>query len=235
MNRFTLLLLIIISFDSRSQDKVSEIAKVDFAKTQIGINASLDVGYRLSAVKNIESINYIRDTSSIITKETKLHGVYIELLGKEMIYSIGYELSNSKELHTFGFGLGTSILRLRILGSIRYNQYSLSSYAFYEYGKTWGGRTAVNLNGKINPIMYSSKLDEVVPPDKPSYYDIIPSFSLGMFFRPKGSNFQYILSTYFLESFGKRQTFDGHTWRRVSEYNFWLGLTFKYNFKTDVK
>ena len=47
MNRFTFLLFIIISFDSRSQDKVNEIAEANFAKTQIGINASLDVGYRL--------------------------------------------------------------------------------------------------------------------------------------------------------------------------------------------
>lgn len=56
MKQFTFLLLISISIGLFGQEKINEIASTDFVRSQIGINTSLDVGYRTLKNKDGSSI-----------------------------------------------------------------------------------------------------------------------------------------------------------------------------------
>jgi hypothetical protein len=143
-----------------------------------------------------------------------MHGIYFEALGKEVFYSIGYEFQLVNGKKTFGWGIGTSFMRASVLCSIYYNQFSLSPFVFYEYGKQYGLRIALNMNGKINPIMYSNRLNDVIPPDKPPYYILIPSISSGLFYRTQNKKLQFTLSAYLLAYYSRIEQFNNDSWRR---------------------
>lgn len=159
------------------------------------------------------------------------HGVFIEVLGKDGLYSIGYEYCRLRNKHAFGIGVGTSFWREKVYGTIPYNQFSLSAFSFYEYGKIWGLRTAINISGKINPIMFTSRLDDIVSADKPSYVHLTPSLSSGIFYKPQQSPFQFILNFYGMYSFARIQAPSGDLWTSYNENYFWIGLTIKHNLK----
>lgn len=177
--------------------------------------------------------SHSHNKDSLITKTKKKNGIYIEVLGKEIFYSIGYEFQSITGKNAFGWGIGTSFLRTNVLGSIQYNQFSLSPFVFYEYGKRYGFRLGVNFNGKINPIMYSNKLNDVIPPDKPAYYNLIPSFSSGLFYRTQNKKLQFTVNAYLLAYYSRVEKFSGDSWRGPeSDFSpLWFGLTIKYNLK----
>lgn len=159
------------------------------------------------------------------------YGVFVEVLGKDGLYSVGYEYCKFRNKHAFGIGGGTSFWRPKVYGTIPYNQFSLSVFPFYEYGKIWGLRTAISISGKINPIMFTSRLDDIVPADKPSYVHLSPSLSSGIFYKPQQSPFQFILNFYGMYSFARIQAPSGDLWTRYNENYFWIGLTIKHNLK----
>jgi hypothetical protein len=159
-----------------------------------------------------------------------MHGVFIEILGKDGLYSVGYEYCKIRNKHAFGIGFGTSFLRQKVFGSIPNNQFSVSAFSFYEYGKIWGLRTAINISGKVNSIMFTSRLNDVIPADKPSYAILSPAVSCGVFYKPKQSRFKFILNLYGTYSFARIEAPNGDLWTDYNENYFWIGLTVKFNF-----
>lgn len=176
-----------------------------------------------------------RDSLMISKISEVSHGIFFEILGKEGLYSIGYERSTSKNKHAFGFGAGTSFWRPKVLGTISYNQYSISSYYFYEYGVNWGLRTAINLSCAINPIMFTSRLDDLENADKPTYIRLSPAISSGIFYKPKQNRFEFILNLYGIYSIARIQSPSGDLWTDYNENYFWSGLTVKYNFFKKIR
>lgn len=258
------IILLFLTFDSFSQ--LNESTGSDFVRTQIGINASFDVGYRhlksndnskigefIIDYRNNESSCQVRtnnieehygftnphnkyhskkdidDSTSSINKNIRLHGVFLEVFGKELLYSIGYEHQQIYRKHSFGWGVGTSMLRNKVpdypIGFIKFNQFSLSGHVFYEYGQNWGVRTGLNINGKVNPIMFSGELNHIQYSDKPPIYLLLPSNEIGVFYRTKDNKFHFRLNAslmYIYSRYEEREAF------RIQP---WFGISIKYNFK----
>ena len=179
--------------------------------------------------KNHEKINpihLVKNDDSLIEENT--HGVYLELLGRNGVYSIGYEYTYKIKKNSFGVAVGSAVYR-HSSPSKDFLNYNLNLTPFYEYGGNVGIRSGMNLSFGINPIMFTNKLDDLYDADKPPVYTIMPSNSLGLFFNTKNRKYHYLINGYLLY---RISIYDN---RKTAEILPWLGLTFKYNFKTDVK
>jgi hypothetical protein len=182
--------------------------------------------------------NFVYETSSgkndsLENDVIKSHGVYLELLGTNVIYALGYEFHKRRNKHAVGFHVGSGVYP-NLTSSVKAWTYTISVSTFYEYGKKVGFRTGLHLNNEVNPIMFTDKLIKVHPSDKPSIYGVLPSLSLGVFKTFLDNRLQLTLKGHMFTSYRKHETLSGYLWYGFSrDYSwFWTGLTVKYNFKT---
>lgn len=174
------------------------------------------------------AINNDVDTSLNKTKKIIMQGVYLEGLGKNGYYSLGYEYQILKRIHSFGIGGGLSYRRINGPG-IKYSNFSINISPFYEYGKSFGIRLGFNAGISLNPIVFSNKLDYLHYADKPPIYLINPAVEVGFFYRTPNNRFQFTLSGYLF------YINHHYTERNYWSLQPWLGLTIKYNFKITTK
>lgn len=165
----------------------------------------------------------LNDTSLSNNKE-KLHGVYFELLGRSFLYAFGYEYQMINKKNSFGFGAGTSILRHNRVG-IDYMNYYFGIHSFYEYGGRVGLRMETNIGVRFNPIMFTEKFDAISPADHPEKYILLPSNTLGIYYRDKRKKFHFLLGGSFI--YGLYFLSDSYNF----SFQPWFGVQCKYNFK----
>ena len=171
----------------------------------------------------------IKDTAIPVTSDTSLNkiitqGVYLEGLGKNGYYSLGYEYQILKRRHSFGFGSGISYRRIRGPG-IKYSNFSINISPFYELGRKFGVRFGLNAGISVNPVMFSNDLDYLVYANKPPVYILTPSMEVGVFYRTPNNRFQFTVSAYAVY-------FHFHyVERNAGRITPWFGVSIKYNFK----
>lgn len=177
-----------------------------------------------------------KEMDSQETRIVKIHGVYFEILGTNSFYALGYEFQKKRDKHSLGLGTGSSFL-LDLVPHIRYWTYTLSASTFYEYGESYGFRTGVHINNKVNPIMFTEKLSNVPSADKPPIFEFLPSMSLGFFKKFHDNRLHLVLKGHLFTAYGKSEVASGEKWFGPSVYGSWLwaGLMIKYNFKTTNK
>ena len=175
---------------------------------------------------------------SLIRESQKevFHGVYLEFLGRNLAYAVGYEFVSKKEKNAFGIGVGARYLYQEVPGK-KFSNFSLSVSPFYEYGNSFGLRTGISLAMDSNPIVYSNKLDYLHPADQPYYLSLFPSYFLGAFYRTKNQRFQIVLygQVYTWIARDKSASVAGVRWMSYATISPWVGLTVKYNFKNRTK
>lgn len=160
-----------------------------------------------------------------LANETKsLHGIYLEILGKNGYYSLGYEYQILKKKHSFGIGSGLSY-RIIPGPGIKYSNFSINISPFYEFGRDFGVRFGLNAGISVNPVMFSDDLDYLVYANKPPVYILIPSMEVGAFYRTKKKRFQFTLSAYAVYFYSH------YVERNAGRMRPWFGASIKYNFK----
>lgn len=170
------------------------------------------------------------DELPLKNETAKLHGIYLELFGKAEYFSFGYEYQKIRKKHSFGIGAGTSIISP---ANKRRRGYYMGASSFYDYGVRFGIRTELNLGGYIWPVMFTDKLDGFPPSDKPPKYKLLPSNSLGVFYRTKNNTMQISLSASLIYMLSRKNysVNDNNSYHTVFKMQPWFGLTMKYNFK----
>lgn len=179
--------------------------------------------YNSSCVYN-SSLN-TKQKDSVKFEPLVLQGVDLELLGKNGLYSIGYEYQLVYRRHSMGLGTGISFKRNRVTDK-KYSNFAMSISPFYEYGDNVLLRLGINAGLRINPVMFSDKFDELYYSDKPPVYILTPSVEVGCFYRTNNNRFQIGLSSYLIYQYFK------YVEREDTSFKPWIGLSFKYNFNT---
>ncbi|GAA0874078.1 hypothetical protein GCM10009118_04860 [Wandonia haliotis] len=174
------------------------------------------------------------DSVSMEPKKETFQGVYLEFLGRNLTYAVGYEFVSKKGKNAFGIGVGARYLYQSVAGK-KFSNFSLSVSPFYEYGNSFGLRTGISLAMDSNPIVYSNKLDYLHPADQPYYLSLFPSYFLGAFYRTKKQRFQIILYGQVYTWIVRRKREVGVKWKPYVTISPLVGLTVKYNFKNRTK
>lgn len=161
---------------------------------------------------------------SIQDKTLELHGFFGEFMGKNLVYSLGYEYTFQKNKHGMGVGIGASGMKHYASGK-SYPNYTFSLSPFYEYGTRFGPRISLAFAAGINPILSTGKLNYLPYADLPPVVVVMPSGSLGMFYRTRNNRFHFLISGYLIYRYSIYKE------RKSSRLSPWVGCSVKYNFK----
>ncbi|RFC55611.1 hypothetical protein [Brumimicrobium aurantiacum] len=153
----------------------------------------------------------------------KSHGIYLELLGRNGAYSLGYETVGN---YGVGLGIGTSVNQHSV-PEVKFLNYSFNVSPFYEFGENIGVRVGFNTTFSINPITFTSNLDFLHPADKPPIYRVVPANSLGVYYKTKNQKYQFLVNSYLLYQISIYEN------RNSSQILPWFGVQFKYNIKNN--
>lgn len=219
MKHFILILASLYSYTFIAQDRFNYIPNIGYK------NVEDDIGEcRTSKPKAFESKfgNATKLKDDTISK-MKSHGIYLELLGRNGIYSLGYEVEGN---HGVGLGIGTSIYQHSAPG-VKFLNYNFNVSPFYDFGENIGIRVGFNTSVSMNPVTFTSDLDFLNPADKPPIYRITPANSLGVYYKTKNQKYQILVSSYLLYEIS---IYENHNRSQILP---WFGLQLKYNFKSN--
>lgn len=174
------------------------------------------------------------------------HCVYATAFTFPRYCTIGYEFAHIRNRNTLGLDIATAFFNVskNRPSGIKYLNLYLGFAPFYEYGKRWGFRIALQLGVSLNPSTYSNKFINLVPVDRPDMFEVINSLSMGVFLRTKNYRWQFSLSATTGYYLGLRKGVSTMSyWKPGLEkntYKYWTtgfyviplpSLTVKYNFK----
>jgi hypothetical protein len=177
-----------------------------------------------------ENLDMKSDTLSV--KNITYHGVYGEFLGRNPFwYSIGYEFTK-RYLNRHGTGLSTGMGFNPIKKD--YLNIHFGVGGFYEFGNQFGFRLGTYLGFNTTPIMYSDKLNDAMAfADMPYIHNVSFIPNISVFYKSKNERWQVLLSVLsYWQNIQIRTTEESNKWltnRLMTTY--FLGATFKYNFK----